>query len=199
LDEISESARNIGAVNTILRKDGMFVGDNTDWIGLVRDLKDHLQIRGKIFAVLGAGGMARAAVFGLLREGGIPVIFNRTPERGAALARAFKSQSLPLEALDGFRAEALIQTTPVGMAPNMDRSPLKKKILSNFRYVLDAIYNPLTTRLLRDAQEMGCRTINGVGLFVHQGAEQIRIWTGREPPLAVMRQTVIAALHEGAT
>lgn len=197
LDEITESARDIGAVNTILNRDGMLVGDNTDWIGLVRDLKDHLQIGGKTFAVLGAGGMARAAVFGLLREGGVPVIFNRTPERGAALARAFNSISLPLDALDGFRAEALIQTTPVGMAPHTDRSPLKREILANFRYVLDAIYNPLATKLLRDAQEKGCRTINGVGLFVHQGAEQIRIWTGREPPLAVMRQTVLAALREG--
>jgi len=199
LDEITASARDIGAVNTILNRGDRLVGDNTDWIGLVRDLKDHLQIKGKTFAVLGAGGMARAAVFGLLREGGIPVIFNRTPERGAALARAFNSQSLPLDALDGFRAEALIQTTPVGMAPNTDISPLKREALTNFRYVLDAIYNPLTTKLLRDAQEMGCLTINGVGLFVHQGAEQIRIWTGREPPLTTMRQTVIAALHEGAT
>jgi len=198
LDEITASARSIGAVNTILNRDGMFVGDNTDWIGLVRDLKDHLQIRGKTFAVLGAGGMARAAVFGILQEGGVPVIFNRTRERGEALARAFNSLFLPLEALDGFRAEALIQTTPVGMAPDTDRSPLKREILTNFRYVMDAIYTPLTTKLLRDAREMGCLTINGVGLFVHQGAEQIRIWTGREPPLATMRQTVLAALQEGA-
>jgi shikimate dehydrogenase len=198
LDEITASARTIGAVNTIINRGDRLVGDNTDWIGLVRDLKDHLQIEGKTFAVLGAGGMARAAVFGLLQEGGIPVIFNRTPERGAALARAFNCQSLPLHDLAGFRAEALIQTTPVGMAPHTDMSPLKREILINFRYVLDAIYNPLTTKLLRDAQEMGCLTINGVGLFVHQGAEQIRIWTGREPPLAAMGQTVIAALREGS-
>jgi len=197
LDEITASARAIGAVNTILNRGGILVGDNTDWIGLVRDLKDHLQIKGKTFAVLGAGGMARAAVFGLIREGGIPVIFNRTQERGAALARAFNSLALPLDALDGFRAEALIQTTPVGMAPNTDRSPLRKKILTNFRYVLDAIYNPLATKLLLDAQEMGCLTINGVGLFVHQGAEQIQIWTGQAPPLSTMRQTVLAALQEG--
>jgi len=195
LDEITESARTIGAVNTIVNREGMLIGDNTDWIGLLRDLRDHVQIEGKTFAVLGAGGMARAAVFGLLQEGGIPVIFNRTPERGTALARAFNSLSLPLEALDDFRAEALIQTTPVGMAPDTDRSPLKREILTNFCYVMDAIYNPLTTKLLRDAKEMGCLTINGVGLFVHQGAEQIRIWTGREPPLAAMRQTVLAALQ----
>jgi len=197
LDEITASARTIGAVNTIINREGMLIGDNTDWIGLVRDLKDYMQIKGKTFAILGAGGMARAAVFGLLQEGGIPVIFNRTRERGAALARAFNSLSLPLDALDDFRAEALIQTTPVGMAPNTDRTPLRKEILTNFHYVMDAIYNPLTTKLLRDAQEMDCLTINGVGLFIHQGAEQIRIWTGREPSLATMRQTVLAALQGG--
>lgn len=199
LDEITASARTIGAVNTVINREDRLIGDNTDWSGLVRDLKDYMQIKGKTFAVLGAGGMARAAVFGLLQEGGIPVIFNRTAERGAALARAFNSQSLPLAALDGFRAEALIQTTPVGMAPHTDRSPLKREILTNFRYVLDAVYNPLTTKLLRDAKEMGCLTINGVGLFVHQGAEQIRIWTGREPSLATMGQTVLAALRGGTT
>jgi len=199
LDEVTESARTIGAVNTILNREDVLIGDNTDWIGLVRDLKDYMQIKGKTFAVLGAGGMARAAVFGLLQEGGIPVIFNRTQKRGAALARDFNSLSLPLEALDGFRAEALIQATPVGMSPNTDRSPLKREILANFRYVMDAIYNPLTTKLLRDAKEMGCLTINGVGLFVQQGAEQVRVWTGREPPLATMRQTVLTALREGAT
>ena len=197
LDEITKSARTIGAVNTIINREESLIGDNTDWIGLVRDLKDHVQIKGNTFAVLGAGGMARAAVFGLLQEGGIPVIFNRTQERGAALASVFNSQSLPLAALDDFQAEALIQTTPVGMSPHTNTSPLKRETLANFHYVMDAIYNPLTTKLLRDAQEMGCLTINGVGLFVHQGAEQIRIWTGREPPLATMRQTVLAALQGG--
>jgi shikimate dehydrogenase len=195
LQEITASARAIGAVNTIFRRDDLLVGDNTDWIGLVRGLKDHLEIKGKTFAVLGAGGMARAAVYGLIHEGGIPVIFNRTPERGAALALAFDCQFLPLHDLACFRAEALIQTTPVGMTPDMERSPLKKEVLSNFHYIMDAVYNPLLTKLLREGGEMGCRTINGVGLFVHQGAEQIRIWTGREPSLATMRQTVLAALQ----
>jgi shikimate dehydrogenase len=199
LDEITTGARTIGAVNTIINREGRLTGDNTDWIGLVRDLKDHLQIKGKTFAILGAGGMARAAVFGLLQEGGIPVIFNRTAERGEALARAFHSQSLPIESLEGFRAEAMIQTTPVGMVPDTEKTPLKREILSNFRYVMDVIYNPPATKLLRDAQESGCLTFNGVGLFVRQGAEQIRIWTGRKPPLTVMRQTVLAALQEGST
>ena len=194
LDDVTENARTIGAVNTIVNREGRLIGENTDWIGLVRDLKDHLQIKGKTFAVLGAGGMARAAVFGTLHEGGKPVIFNRTGERGEALACAFNCQALPWAALDGFRADVLIQTTPVGMAPEIDRSPLKKESLANFHYVLDAIYNPLTTMLLRDAEEMSCIPISGVGLFVHQGAEQIRIWTGLEPPVARMRQAVLDAL-----
>jgi shikimate 5-dehydrogenase len=138
--------------------------------------------------------MARAAVFGILHEGGKPVIFNRTRERGEALARAFNCQVLPLAALDGFRADGLIQTTPVGMAPETQKSPLKRESLANFHYVMDAIYNPLTTKLLRDAEDMGCIPISGVGLFIHQGAEQIRIWTGLKPPVARMRQAVLDTL-----
>ena len=194
LDDVTENARTIGAVNTIVNWGGRLIGENTDWIGLVRDLKDHVQIKGKTFAVLGAGGMARAAVFGILHEGGKAVIFNRTGERGEALACAFNCQALPWAALDGFRADVLIQTTPVGMAPDINSSPLKKESLANFHYVLDAIYNPLKTKLLRDAEEMSCIPISGVGLFVHQGAEQIRIWTGLEPPVARMRQAVLDAL-----
>jgi shikimate dehydrogenase len=194
LDEVTENARTIGAVNTIVNRAGRLIGENTDWIGLVRDLVDHVQIRGNTFAVLGAGGMARAAVFGILHEGGNPVIFNRTREKGEALARAFNCQVLPLAALDGFRADGLIQTTPVGMAPETQKSPLKRESLANFRYVMDSIYNPLMTKLLRDAEEMGCIPISGVGLFIHQGAEQIRIWTGLEPPVARMRQAVLDTL-----
>jgi shikimate dehydrogenase len=199
LDSVTESAGTIGAVNTIVRRGGRLVGDNTDWIGLVRDLEDHVHIQGKTFAVLGAGGMARATVFGILREGGIPVVFNRTRERGEALANAFNCQALPWAVLEGFRADGLIQTTPLGMAPEIDRSPLKKGSLVNFRYVMDSVYNPLATKLLQDAEEMGCIPISGVGLFVHQGAEQIRIWTGLEPPVARMLQIVLAALQEGVS
>jgi len=90
----------------------------------------------------------------------------------------------------------LINTTPVGMYPQMAHSPVAPELLPNFRFVTDVVYNPRETKLLREAAAAGCTPISGVGLFVRQGAEQIRIWTGREAPAAVMRQVVLAALPE---
>ncbi len=196
LDEVTANARMIGAVNTVVRQADCFVGDNTDWLGLVRELQEHVPIRGNTFAVLGAGGMARAAIFGILRQGGMPVIFNRTPERGAALVRDFHCPVRPLAAVADFRADVLINTTPVGMHPYTEQSPVAPESLPNFRFVMDAVYNPRKTKLLREAEAAGCTPISGIGLFVRQGAEQIRIWTGREAPAAVMQRVVLAALPE---
>ena len=143
----------------------------------------------------GGGGMARAAVFAILREGGLPVIFNRNPERGATLARDFHCQVRTLDALEEFRADVLINTTPVGMYPQTEASPVAAALLPRFRLVMDAVYNPRETRLLREAAAAGCTVADGVGLLVRQGAEQIRIWTGREAPTAVMRRAVLTALQ----
>jgi shikimate dehydrogenase len=197
LDEVDESSLRIGAVNTVLNDDeGRLKGYNTDWIGLIRDLKESLDIRGKTFAILGAGGAARAAVFGILKEGGIPVIVNRTIEKGGEMAREFGCPFYPLSEIGKIEADCLINTTPVGMAPDREKSPVGREDLANFRWVMDIIYNPLKTRLLKDAVEAGCIALSGVGMFVHQGAEQIRIWTGVEPPRAFMKGIVLEKLKE---
>jgi shikimate dehydrogenase len=198
LDEVDPSAREIGAVNTILHDDtGQLTGYNTDWIGVVRDLEGSLEIKKKTFAILGAGGTARAAIFGIRQQGGIPVIVNRTPERGAKLAKEFGVPFYPLSEIKGIKADCLINTTPVGMAPDRERSPLPREIAGTFPWVMDCIYNPLKTQLLKEAEEAGCFVINGLGMFVHQGAEQIRIWTGKEPPRELMREVVLAKLKQG--
>lgn len=197
LDAVDESAIRIGAVNTILNdNNGSLKGYNTDWLGLIRDLEQSLEIRGKTFAILGAGGAARAAVFGLLKEGGIPIIVNRTIEKGQKMAREFGCQFYALSEIAKIEADCLINTTPVGMAPDREKSPLRREILVNFRWVMDIIYNPLETKLLRDAKESGCSVLTGVGMFVHQGAEQIRIWTGMEPPRRFMKGIVLERLKE---
>jgi shikimate dehydrogenase len=197
LDEVDGSSRQIGAVNTILHDDnGRLKGYNTDWIGIVRDLEEFLMIKKKTFAILGAGGTARAAVFGILQRGGIPLIINRTFARGAEVARKFGCPFYPLSKIGGISADCLINTTPVGMAPDREKSPIQRKILGNFKWAMDCIYNPLKTQLLKEAEEAGCAAINGLGMFVHQGAEQIRIWTGKEPPVELMRQVVLAKLKE---
>jgi shikimate dehydrogenase len=197
LDEVEASAQEIGAVNTIVHDDtGRLQGYNTDWIGIVRGLEESLEICKKTFAILGAGGTARAAVFGIRQRGGTPVIVNRTPEHGERLAKEFGVPFYPLAEIKGISADCLINTTPVGMAPDKKKSPLARDAIGRFPWVMDCIYNPLKTQLLKDTEETGGTAINGLGMFVHQGAEQIRIWTGNEPPVELMREVVLGRLTE---
>ncbi len=197
LDEADADARKIGAVNTIVNDNGRLKGFNTDWIGLVRSISEVTDIKGKVFAILGAGGAARAAVFGIEREGGIPVIVNRNVARGENLAKECGCSFYPLSESSRVRADCLINTTPVGMTPNVDESPVSSAILVNYQWVMDVIYNPLKTRLMRDAENAGCITVPGLGMFVHQGAEQIRLWTGQEAPREFMKQVVRERLLYG--
>jgi shikimate dehydrogenase len=194
LDEVDKDAIEIGAVNTIVNCYGRLKGFNTDWIGLVQSLKDALDIKGKMFAVLGAGGAARAAAFGIRKEGGIPIIVNRGVERGRNLARELGCSFFPFTEIRNVRADCLINTTPVGMMPNIDETPVHSAILANYRWVMDTIYNPLQTKLVREAGQAGCITIPGLDMFVHQGAEQIKLWTGLEPPRELMKRTVMESL-----
>jgi shikimate dehydrogenase len=197
LDEVDESSLTIGAINTILNNDhGRLKGFNTDWSGLIRDLEESLEVRGKTFAILGAGGAARAAVYGILKEGGVPIVVNRTVENGEEIAGEFGCQFHPLSEITRIKADCLINTTSVGMAPDSEKSPVMKKNLANFAWVVDIVYNPLKTRLLREAEEAGCTVLDGVGMFVHQGAEQTKLWTGKEPPRALMRKVVLEKLRE---
>jgi shikimate dehydrogenase len=196
LHHISDSAESIGAVNTFVNRDGVLHGDNTDWIGIVRSVKESMTaIAGKTVAVLGAGGAARAAVYGMKKEGCIPVILNRTERNGMKLAEEFGCAYHSLGDIKAVQADILINTTPVGMEPETDNSPVSGDVLKNFTWVMDIIYNPLRTTLLREAETAGCSIINGLSMFVHQGAEQIRIWTGRVAPDEVMKEVVAKALN----
>jgi len=194
LDEVSESSGMIGAVNTLTFTDGKLKGDNTDWTGFTLALKESIEIKGKTFAILGAGGAARAAVFGILQEGGNPVVLNRTVAKGEKLAKEFGCESCPISEVEKINADCLINSTPAGMFPNMEISPVGAEALSNFGCVMDMIYNPLKTRLLKDAREAGCSVISGFPMFIYQGAEQIRIWTGLRPPLDLMKRVVLEKL-----
>ncbi len=194
LDEMDESAETIGAVNTIVNRDGRLMGYNTDGIGLTDDLREWLEIRGKTFVILGAGGAARAAVYALLQAGGTPVVVNRTLQKAEALAGRFGCRRVPVAEIGELRADCLINTTPVGMFPEVDRTPLPRQVAACFPYVMDMIYNPIRTRLLREAEAAGCAVRSGVGMFVRQGAEQFRLWTGMEPPIERMMNVVMERL-----
>ena len=195
LDEVDPAATAIGAINTIVTSNGRLVGFNTDGPGLVRDLSEWMAIRGTTFVVLGAGGAARAAVYSLREAGGIPIIVNRTPERARVLAEGFGCRWEPVAEIGRLPADCLINTTPLGMFPVTDRTPVAKEHLAHFPRVMDMIYNPLRTRLLREAEAAGCAVRSGLGMFVHQGAEQIRLWTGIEPPREEMRRVVLERLE----
>jgi len=190
LDEVEESARRIGAVNTIVNEEGRLQGYNTDWLAFVRDLKEFMPVRGKTFGILGAGGAARAVLFGILSQGGKAVVLNRTEEKGETLAKEFGCPFLPLSETGTLEADCIVNTTSVGLAPQVENSPLEGRIPGKVSRVVDIIYNPLETKLLKDARKAGCRTRSGLGMFVHQGAEQIRLWTGAEPPVESMKRAV---------
>jgi len=180
----------IGACNTLrVGADGKIVGFNTDVAGVVRPLEKRLRLRGAKIAVLGAGGAARAAVFGLVEQGAEVFIVNRTHETAVALARKAKAKALKHDQLAKTRFDVLINTTPCGMTGSKEAMPIEEKEL-NAALVFDMVYNPMETPLLKLAKERGVPVISGVEMFVQQGARQFEIWTGKPAPEAEMRRVV---------
>lgn len=185
LDEVDETACRIGAVNTVTWRAGRLVGSNTDWVGVVRALEAVRPLAGARAVVLGAGGAARAAVYGLLSREARVAVLNRTPERARALADALGADEAgPLDALGSHPCDVIVNTTSVGLRE--DRSPVDADAIPCGALVLDAVYDPERTRLLRDAEARGATAIGGKWWLVHQAAEQFRGWTQREAPLAAM-------------
>jgi shikimate dehydrogenase len=192
LDEVEPTARRIGAVNTVTRRESRLVGDNTDWLGAVRALERETALAGRDVVVLGAGGTARAVAFGALERGARVALLNRTPERAARLAKQLgATRSGGLEELVGLPCDVLVNATSVGL--RADRSPVAAEAIPRAAVVMDAVYDPLRTRLLRDAEARGARVVEGKWMLVHQAALQLALWTGREAPLEVMAAAFDAA------
>ncbi|MCP5042765.1 MAG: shikimate dehydrogenase [bacterium] len=192
LDEVDDDARRIGAVNTVTARDGRLVGSNTDWIGSNRALERETGLAGKRAVVLGAGGAARAVVFGLLEAGAEVHVANRTLERAEHLAEDLGAASAgSLDALAQHPHDILINTTSVGL--RSDESPVAASALREGTVVMDAVYDPQKTRLLRDAMARGAVALGGKWMLVHQAAEQLRTWTGREAPVDVLAEAFDAA------
>jgi shikimate dehydrogenase len=192
LDEVDPTALRIGAVNTVTRRDGRLLGANTDWLGAVRALERETELDGRHAVVLGAGGSARAVVFGLRERGARVTVLNRTPERAEALAAALGAEAAgPLKELGSTRYDVLVNTTSVGL--RSDTSPVPADAIDPDAVVMDAVYDPVRTRLLLDAASRGARVISGKWMLVHQAAEQLELWTGRSAPLQVMAEAFDAA------
>ncbi len=185
----------IGAVNTVARMpDGKFYGFNTDVAGIVGPLERRLSLKGAKVLVLGAGGAARAAVFGCRDKGAEVSILNRTPETAQKLAKQSGAKIIKREAVAKSAFDVIINATPVGMAGNKAAQLLGPEDL-HARIVFDLVYNPIETPLLQMARARGLTAISGVEMFVQQGARQFEIWTGKPAPEEEMLRVVLHALR----
>jgi 3-dehydroquinate dehydratase/shikimate dehydrogenase len=206
LERTDALSAKIGAVNTILRaQDGKFYGFNTDVAGIVAPLERRLSLKGAKVLVLGAGGAARAAVFGCCDKGAEVFILNRTPETAQKLAKQSGAKTIKRDALAKTQFDVIINATPVGMAgagknatgaKSAPASPLEESEM-HARYVFDLVYNPIETPLLRMARQKGIAVITGVEMFVQQGARQFEIWTGKPAPEEEMLRVVLHSLRQG--
>ena len=186
----------IGACNTLRTgADGKLYGFNTDVAGVVRPLEKRLKLKGARIAVLGAGGAARAAVFGLVSQGTEVFVVNRTHESAVALAKEAKAKALKHEQLARNHFDVLINSTPCGMQGSKQALPIAEDEL-NAELVFDMVYNPLETPLLKLAHSRGIAVVSGVEMFVQQGARQFEIWTGNPAPEAEMLRVVELALRK---
>jgi len=198
LDAIDPVAQKIGAVNTLLIEDMHIRGYNTDWIGANRALEMIVDLSAATVLVLGAGGSARAIGFGLKEKGATVVLANRTLARGEALAGELHCEFYPLEEIEeikDLKVDALVNATSVGMTPNVDASPVPRAVLKNIPAVMDIVYSPLETRLLREAKQLGCRTVDGTYMLLYQGVAQFELWTGMKAPVDVMKENLFARLQ----
>ncbi|QHN04550.1 shikimate dehydrogenase [Granulicella sp. WH15] len=191
----------IGAVNTVLRaQDGNLYGFNTDVAGVVGPLEKRLPIAGSKILVLGAGGAARAAVFGLRDKGAEVHILNRTPETAAKLAKQAGAKVIKREALAKATFDVVVNATPIGMKGQKGAQLLSADELQKLqpKVVFDLVYNPVDTPLLKLARQLNIPVITGVEMFIQQGARQFEIWTGKPAPEEEMLRVVVHALRQQA-
>ncbi len=208
MDELDPWAEAIGAVNTIVSQEGRLVGFNTDAHGFVESLRSEVRFdaRGKRVVLIGAGGAARAAAFGLAREGAASlVIANRTPARAEALAAEIRDSVAEVAALDLespslaeriASADLVVNATSVGMqgGPAEGRSPVADGLIPPACVVHDMVYNPEATPLLKMAKDAGAQIVGGLPMLVHQGAAAFERWTGKDAPIDVMFSAARRAL-----
>jgi shikimate dehydrogenase len=199
LDKIEGLAKKIGAVNTIANRGGKLIGYNTDCEGALGALEEKMNLRGKRVVLLGAGGAARAIGFGLKGRDCQLIISNRSKKRGEGLSKELECDYLPISSLIRMKAGELeatvvINATSLGMVPRDRKTPIPRKLLEEGMVVMDIVYQPLQTRLLREAKEKGCLTINGLEMFIRQGVAQLEIWTGKSLEIKQIKKDFLRAL-----
>ena len=208
LDDVDEEARRIGAVNTIVKKGNHLKGYNTDGKGAIRTIKEaYGPTDGADVVMLGAGGAARAIGYHISKNAGRLRILNRNSDRAKELANYLKSlpecnasiSALPLNDINleycVKDTKILVNTTPLGMTPNIQASPVDIKLLHSKLLVFDAVYNPPVTKLLREAESVGAQILPGLQMLVYQGSEAYRMWTGLTPPEDLMLHVIEEELN----
>jgi len=197
MDHIEPTAKSIGAVNTVVYENGQWVGHNTDGTGALKALGAHCDLKGKKVLIIGAGGTAKAIGHCVMqKEAYLTITYNKNKEKGEKLSSDLNCHLISIREIDNEKIDVLINCSPVGMSPNTSETPFPARFLKNTMIVFDSVYNPMETRLLKEAKEAGCTTIPGVELFVNQAAAQFELWTGKQAPLEEMRQVVINKLSE---
>jgi 3-dehydroquinate dehydratase / shikimate dehydrogenase len=195
LNEVHKTAVKIGAVNTIVIEGAKVKGYNTDAQGALEPLEKVCQLAGKRCAVIGAGGAARAIIYGLVERGAAVSVFVRDLHKARALADEFDVECVAIESLANTQADILLNTTPIGMHNHSEaQSVVPQSSLKNFPIVYDLVYNPLETRLLKEAREAGCATISGLDMLIAQARLQFELWTGQKPAAELMREAAMKKL-----
>ncbi len=198
MDELTPTAQSIGAVNTIYVREDKLIGDNTDAMGFLTDLKQHINssfIIPRSALILGAGGSARAVVYALLNDGWDVTIAARRIEQAQELASQFEGVTavdLNVQTFKLSNFELIVNTTPLGMTPNVDSSPLPEGATpSQGTIIYDLVYNPSETKLVRDALSQGLHATTGLGMLIEQAALAFEIWTGHNPPREILYTSVV--------
>ncbi len=200
MDGLDPLARKVGAINTVIRSNGKLYGYNTDVAGILAPLEQRQPLQSARVLVIGAGGAARAAVFGLKARGANVWLLNRTPARALALARQSHAHAIKRPELKNLTVDIVLNATPVGQKPQIHQSPLSAPELALLKpkIVFDLVYNPLETQLLGLARDAGAAAIPGYEMLLAQGARQFQLWTGKPAPLDLMRHELLARLHSPA-
>ncbi|MEM1525449.1 MAG: shikimate dehydrogenase [Nitrososphaerales archaeon] len=209
LDSLDETALDTGAVNTVVNDNGRFIGYNTDVKGFIEPLKRRISnIQTMKVIILGSGGAARACVSALIREGCKNItILARTISKAEDLVTYIYKRTNIKCSIDLLidekiskvikNADIIVNATPIGMYPNINESPIPLNLIKPNMIVYDIVYNPLKTKLIKDAEAVNAITIPGYEMLVEQGAASFRLWTGIEPPKDIMERVVIRELKGG--
>lgn len=198
LDKIDETARKIGAVNTVVNDKGILKGYNTDCDGAIRALQEVTNLRDKKVVLIGAGGAARAITFGLKQEGAKVLILNRTVKKAQSLSREVKAEFGDLTKLGEIgKSDILINATSVGMSPNVDESVVSRKYLHKDLTVFDIVYNPKETRLIQNAKKAGCKIVYGYKMLLYQAVAQFELFTKHKAPKGIMEELLAKELARG--